>query len=153
MIAVRQLNEKYSDELATILSTDEKLHKELSPKSEMITISGTEYMQGCQNWETKKVGKCFAIVQDNKAVGSISFAHKDENTASVGYWIKSDMWGKGFCTQAFRQILLIVKDAGYTKVVGSIVKSNIASKKVWEKQNAIFSEDVERYYPLIQLYN
>lgn len=33
LIVVKQLSLKYSDELAEILSTDKKLHKELSPNS------------------------------------------------------------------------------------------------------------------------
>lgn len=117
MLTVNALNEKYSNDLAEILSTDEKLHRELSPNSKMIIINGIKYLKGCMKWENKKKGKCFAIVKDNKSIGSISFAHKDEKTAGIGYWIKS----------------------------------NIASKRLWEKYNAIFLEDTERYYPTIDL--
>lgn len=117
MLTVRALDEKYSNDLAEILSTDEKLHRELSPNSKLIIIDGIEYLKGCMKWENKKKGKCFAIVNDTKAIGSISFTHKDEKTASIGYWIKS----------------------------------NIASKRLWEKYNAIFQEDTERYYPIIDL--
>lgn len=117
MLTVRALNEKYSNELAEILSADEKLHKELSPNSKRVIIDGIEYLKGCMKWADKKRGKCFAIVKDTRAIGSISFSHKDEKTASIGYWIKS----------------------------------NIASKRLWENYNAIFQEDTERYYPTIDL--
>lgn len=151
LIVVKQLSLKYGDELAEILSTDKKLHKELSPNSKLTTINGLEYVQGCIKWETKKRGRCFAIVKNDRAVGSISFVHKDDEIASLGYWIKSDAWGQGICTQAFKQMLLIVKELGYASVTASILKENIASKKIWEKYNATFKEDDERYYPIIKL--
>lgn len=44
LIVVKQLSLKYSDELAEILSTDKKLHKELSPNSKLTTINGLEYV-------------------------------------------------------------------------------------------------------------
>lgn len=110
-----------------------------------------EYLSGCMKWENKKRGKCFAIVKGTKSIGSISFAYKDEKTASIGYWIKSNEWGKGFCSQAFQKMLLIVKEEGYTYVTASILKSNIASKRIWEKYNAIFLEDTQRYYPIMEL--
>lgn len=50
-----------------------------------------------------------------------------------------------------KEMLLIVKAEGYTYVTASILKSNIASKRLWEKYNAIFQEDTERYYPIIDL--
>ena len=81
LIVVKQLSLKYSDELAEILSTDKKLHKELSPNSKLTTINGLEYVQGCIKWETKKRGRCFAIVKNDRAVGSISFVHKDDEIA------------------------------------------------------------------------
>nr|WP_307992383.1 GNAT family N-acetyltransferase [uncultured Niameybacter sp.] len=151
MLTVRALDEKYSNDLAEILSTDEKLHRELSPNSNMVIIDGIEYLKGCMKWENKKRGKCFAIVKNAKAIGSISFSYKDEKTAGIGYWIKSNEWGNGFCSQAFKEMLLIVKGEGYTHVTASIFKSNIASKRLWEKYDAIFLEDTERYYPIIDL--
>lgn len=48
-------------------------------------------------------------------------------------------------------MLLIVKELGYASVTASILKENIASKKIWEKYNATFKEDDERYYPIIKL--
>lgn len=151
MLKIREINEKYSNELAEVLSTDEKLHRQLSLNSKMMVIDGTEYLKGCRKWESKKDGKCFAVVNDNKAIGSISFAYKDEKTASIGYWIKSNEWGKGFCTQAFKEILLIAKREEYTYVTASILKRNIISKRIWENYNATFLEDIDRYYPTIEL--
>ena len=48
-------------------------------------------------------------------------------------------------------MLLIVKEEGYAYITASILKSNIASKRLWEKYNAIFLEDTERYYPVMEL--
>ena len=151
MIAVCKLNETYSEQLAEILSTDMKLYYILSPNAKMERIIGAEYLQGCKTWETKRQGRCFAIVEGNRAIGSISYSYKEEQIASVGYWLRSDMWGKGFGTQAFGQMLSIVRKAGYTKLTASILKDNIASKEIWGKYNAIFDMDDERYYPLIIL--
>lgn len=54
MLTIRTLNEKYSNELAEILSTDEKLHRELSPNSKLVIIDGMEHLSGCMKWENKK---------------------------------------------------------------------------------------------------
>lgn len=151
MVIIKELDCKYSGQLAEVLSTDEKLHRKLSPNSEMTTISALEYMQGCKNWEAIKNGKCFAIVWEKQAVGSISFIHKDDETASVGYWLKSDMWGRGICTQAFKHIIILLQNTGYKYVTASILKENIASKRIWEGYNTTFRKDDKRYYPIIKL--
>ena len=151
MLIIKELDFKYSGQLAEILSTDEKLHRKLSPNSELTLISALEYMQGCKKWEATKNGKCFAIVWEKQAVGSISFRHKDDETAGVGYWLKSDMWGKGICTQAFKHIITVLQNTEYKYVTASILKENIASKRIWEGYNATFREDDKRYYPKIKL--
>lgn len=54
LIVVKQLSLKYGDELAEILSTDKKLHKELSPNSKLTTINGLEYDKDAQNGRLKR---------------------------------------------------------------------------------------------------
>jgi len=151
MLEIVKLDIKYCAALAEIISTDASLHKWLTPSKSMRTISSDEYYQSCREWETKKNGVNFCILYEGTPIGSISYAHKDDETAAYGMWIASEYWNRGHGTDALEKFKKIVKDAGYAFLTGSIEKSNPRSKRICEKCNANFTEDENRVYPLFIL--
>lgn len=151
MIEILKLDKTHSDILANILSYDRALHKILSPSQAMTLISGEEYYTGCIEWKKRKNGCCYTVLIDDVPIGSISYTHKAEDTAAVGAWIKSDLWNHGNGTRILSQFKGIVKAEGYKYLAGSILKSNPRSKRMCEKCGAVFTEDMDRWYPIFEL--
>ena len=151
MIEILKLDKTHSDILANILSADGALHEFLTPNQAMKLISGDEYYDGCLEWEKRKNGCCYTVLIDGVPIGSISFTHKADNTATVGAWIKSDLWNLGYGTQILSKFKGIVKAKGYKYLTGSILKSNPRSKRMCEKCGAAFTEDIDRWYPMFLL--
>jgi RimJ/RimL family protein N-acetyltransferase len=151
MLKIVNLDGKYCDELAAILSTDSSLHKFLSPDQLMTEISGDDYYSGCADWETKKDGRVFCVLFEQTPIGSISYVHKDALTASVGMWVASEFWNKGLGAQILNIFTKMVKDYGYKYLTGVIQKWNPRSKSMCEKCGAIFKEDQIKWYPTLRL--
>lgn len=151
MLKIMRLERKYCDELAVILSTDYRLHKFLSENEEMIEISRDRYYEGCIDWQLKKRGYCFCIMLDGIPIGSISYVHKDFETASVGMWISSNYWNKGFGTYILKEFMEIVKNKGYKFIVVTIQKKNLRSKRMCEKYGSIFKSDRNKWYIKIRI--
>lgn len=150
-IYLQTIQEKYADDLVDIINTDEKLRVELGSKEK--TTKRDEFTSTIQQWQNRTNSKTFAIVLHDKAIGSISLSHikEDERIAQVGYWIGSNYWNKGYTTQAFAQILDLARKLKIKLVTCSIKKDNFASKIIWQKFNAVFEEDDERFYPKVNL--
>ena len=146
MIEIAKLEMKHCDALAEIMSTDTDLHAFLyeTPPSPMPAVSATKFYENSKAWETKKNGVTFSILTDGVPIGTISYIHEDEQTASVGMWITSTHWNGGYGTAALSQFKDIVKAAGYAFLTGSIQKTNPRSKRVAEKLGATFPMDIER---------
>ncbi|MFA7673894.1 MAG: GNAT family N-acetyltransferase [Clostridia bacterium] len=146
-LEIVKLDRKYCDVLAKILSTDASLHKFLSPNQVMSEMFGEDYYNSCLNWETKKNGQNFCILFNKVPIGSISYAHKDTETASVGMWISSGYWNTGLGTQILKIFMEVVRSNGYSYLTGSIQKWNPRSKRMCEKCGATFKEDENKWYP------
>ncbi len=151
MIQIAPRNRNLNSAMAKILSTDRWLHQELAGSLPIMRVTGDGYDAGCRAWEARKHGTCYAITNDGVAIGSISFAPAGDGAASVGYWIRSDLWNRGYGTCALMQMKEILKAAGYRSMTASILKTNSASKKVWEKCGAVFTESGERCFPHVTL--
>lgn len=79
----------------------------------------------------------FAIEADRQVVGSIA-AYRYENihqyTAELGYYIGEDWWGKGYATEAVRQICdFIFKTSDILRIFAEPFAHNRASCRVLEK--------------------
>lgn len=150
-IEIKKLDLTYCDEIANILSSDEKLHTALTPNRPCRMISGKEYYEGCKAWELQKNGVNYVILDNGAPIGSISYSKKDALTARCGYWIKSSLWGKGYCTKSFALFLPIVKKAGFSFLTASIIKDNKASLKIWAKYTDNIKIHGDRYIPVVEL--
>jgi len=75
----------------------------------------------------------FCIMYDNQKVGIIALGEKQEGVLCWGTAILEEFRGKGIATKAFELILVEAKKQGYSKIISSCAKSNIASRKLHQK--------------------
>ena len=79
----------------------------------------------------------FAIEADGKLIGSISAtrcANIHFRTAELGYYLGEPYWGKGFATEAVRQICdYIYRDTDIIRIFAEPFAYNTASCRVLEK--------------------
>ena len=69
----------------------------------------------------------------NIKLGPINFTHK---TGVISYFIgDKELWGKGYATQAIKEISKIAKKKGLKKIKAGLYEMNIGSKKILEKNN------------------
>ena len=79
------------------------------------------------------VKKTFKIHLGNIKLGPINFTHK---RAAISYFIgDKELWGKGYATQAIKEITKIAKKMGLKKLKAGLYEMNIGSKKILEKNN------------------
>lgn len=79
----------------------------------------------------------FAITVDSKAVGSISVFRQGNihrQTAELGYYIAEEYWGKGFMTEAVKQVCQYVfEKSDIIRIFAEPFAHNAASCQVLEK--------------------
>lgn len=84
----------------------------------------------------------FAIVADNKVVGSIGVFRKDNihfRTAELGYYVAEPYWGKGVCTKAVKQICdYVFENTDVIRIFAEPFAHNTASCRVLEKAGFVF---------------
>jgi len=148
---INQLSEIQSNDLVSILNFDKKLKKELKSQRKNITIK--DFVEYNKKWAIKNNAQIFAIVLKNKAIGSISLSYisMQNKTARIGYWLASDYWSKGYVSQAFKLILDLAKKMKLENVSSTIEKENKASRRIWEKYQAQFTEKNNKIIPIINL--
>lgn len=75
----------------------------------------------------------FCIMYDKQKVGIIALSEKQAGVLSWGSGIVEEYRGKGIATKAFELILVEAKKQGYSKIVSSCAKTNIASRNLHKK--------------------
>lgn len=75
----------------------------------------------------------FCIKFENKKVGIISLTEKENRTLSWGTAIIKEYQRKGIATKAFKLAVRKAKRKGYTKILSSCAKDNIASQNLHKK--------------------
>ena len=77
--------------------------------------------------------------------GGIYHSHHPETEVwSIGYSIRSDMWGKGITTEAMKKILEYARSTRDVKeIAGTFAVDNIGSRRVMEKLGMSYLEDTE----------
>lgn len=145
MVTIEELSSFHANNLAMIISTDEKLHHMLNPVGTvgMTKTSSGEFLKSTHDWMTKTQSITYAILKDNTAIGIISIAkiNKLLQTASIGYWISSNYWNQGITTHAFLLILSKAKEMKIEIVSAKIQKTNKYSIKLWKRYNTVFIDN------------
>ena len=79
----------------------------------------------------------FAIVHDNKCIGSIGVFRQGNihfKTAELGYYIGEQYWGRGLMTQAVKDICeYVFENSDIIRIFSEPFANNIASQRVLEK--------------------
>lgn len=87
----------------------------------------------------------YFICKDGRMIGEIMFRKRlspyllKNSLGHIGYKIKHSERGKGYCTQALKLLLNKAFLDGYTELMISCNKNNIASSRVIEKNGGIFN--------------
>ena len=66
-------------------------------------------------------------------VGSCGLIRKPSGAVELGYWIARDHWGRGYATEAGRQMIEIARTIGLRRLDASYFSDNPASGRVLEK--------------------
>jgi RimJ/RimL family protein N-acetyltransferase len=106
------------------------------------TVADAEnYIRAVLNAETDSK-YAFAIVDDNRAVGSIGVFRKENihrRTAEMGYYVAEPYWGKGICTNAVKEICgYVFEKTDIVRIFAEPFAHNAASCRVLEKARFIF---------------
>ncbi len=86
-------------------------------------------------WKTGKAYQ-FGIEVDNEIVGGISLdkIDKDNQSATLGYWLGKKHWSQGIMTEASKMILeFAFNDLKLRRINSGVFKPNKASARVLEK--------------------
>jgi RimJ/RimL family protein N-acetyltransferase len=70
---------------------------------------------------------------DPELVGSCGLGRRPSGAVELGYWIARAHWGKGYATEASRQLLEIARTLGLARLEASHFVDNPASGRVLEK--------------------
>ncbi|MGL6201793.1 MAG: GNAT family N-acetyltransferase [Lachnospiraceae bacterium] len=103
------------------------------------TIKDAIWWINMANEHDGKDGIFRLITVDDKIVGNISVEQKSDvfgKDAEIGYLIETESWSKGIATEAVKQICKIAfSELNIIRITGLVYESNIASRKVLEKNN------------------
>ena len=100
-------------------------------KYEYCTLSQTEAEKLVATWNEKsyqgRYFEMFAIVENGEIVGNASLYERSEHIVSCGLKVYPEFRGKGYATQAYRLLLSLAKQHGYTVAVAQVLAENAAS--------------------------
>jgi len=153
LISIEVIDRKHCEALSLIVSTDTELARHLYGQGKApAPTSEYEFFEQCKRWEHKNGGFCYAVLLDGVAIGTASYVPiRGGETAGVGFYISSKYWGKGYGTELLNELKNTLKEKGFKYITGNMPKSNIASKRVFEKCGAKFKECGDRVYSVIEL--
>ena len=86
-------------------------------------------------WESAERA-VFAITRqvDGCLVGAMSLANITDGSGEVGYWLGADYWGKGYATEACRELLRFAReDMQLKRLHATVLMRNPASSHVLKK--------------------
>lgn len=87
------------------------------------------------HWRKKKAF-IFGIIlkETNTLIGDVGIRNIKDKTASVGYWLSKEYWGKGIMTEALKLVLEFgFKKLKLHRIYGDCFEKNIGSHKVLTK--------------------
>ena len=152
IIRLEKVTLNNSADLAEILSSDKPLAKANGSKLKKVTAE--EFFEKTKDWQDSTNSESYVIIKDNSSIGLTSLSHMAQESASVGCWISSKEWHKGYATQSqsFELLLQIAKNRGIKCVVSTINKDNVTSLRIWEKAGAVIDKSSEKAKAQINLF-
>ncbi|MFA5405393.1 MAG: GNAT family N-acetyltransferase [Ignavibacteria bacterium] len=93
-----------------------------------------KWLEFCKESDEKKDNFLFAIELNGELIGGIGLHKKTEHCFDVGYWIAEKHWGKGYATEALKEITdLALNELKIDRIQAYVFDGNISSEKVLEK--------------------
>jgi RimJ/RimL family protein N-acetyltransferase len=96
-----------------------------------------EWIQGHEEAFEKGRQATFAVIlrETESLIGAIGLVLNDRfDRADLGYWIAKPRWGKGYCTEAAREVLRYgFTELGLNRIQATHMTRNPASGKVMQK--------------------
>ena len=93
----------------------------------------------------------YAITLNGQIIGCVGLlVYSDgnhywgENNAELGYWIAEDFWGNNYaCEESEKLLIQGFKDLKLNKIFASFRKNNLQSKRVLEKLNFKYFDELQ----------
>lgn len=130
-------------------ASDDEVTEFLMWKTHESIEDTASYIQYCINSlaDEKVITWGIRNVIDNKLLGTIDLSEYEENIYEIGYVISKKYWGKGYATEATKEIINYVKSNDETKeIVGIAFEGNYGSIKVLEKCGMRFVKIIPDYF-------
>ena len=106
----------------------------------------------CKMWANEYVNKDrynWAIVFNNRVIGSIDITKIFEDKAYIGWQIDNSFWNQGIMTEAAIAVLkYMFENVGITTLYSSYIPENIGSGRVMEKIG-MTPTDADDYYSFL----
>ncbi len=84
--------------------------------------------------ERSPLGVWAVETKEAEFVGWFMLLKAKEPDPELGFMIRRDQWGKGYATEAARRLVdFALYDLGYSAVLGTVRRENVASARVLEK--------------------
>lgn len=73
--------------------------------------------------------------EDGQLIGGISISNENKGQAEeLGYWLSEELWGKGFMTEAAKQVIeYSFKTLKHQSIIAKVFDDNPASQRILEK--------------------
>jgi RimJ/RimL family protein N-acetyltransferase len=95
-------------------------------------------------------GKDTAIGSIGLVVGAASNHDLPDNEAEIGYWIGVPFWGRGYVTEATRELIRhAFEDLGVETLWCSYFDGNDSSRRITEKCGFVYQRTEQREWPLL----
>ena len=88
----------------------------------------------------------FAICIEGKHIGAISLSQVDGVCYELGWILDKEYQGKGYATEAAKELVSLAKSLGAIKIIAHCDTRNVASRRVMEKLGMKFVLEQDRKY-------
>lgn len=137
--------------LREIVETDAEEAFELNSDPEVLRYTGdepfesieqaAEFLRNYSHYKTYGFGRWAVIRKEDEAwLGWCGLKFNPEtNEHDLGFRFKKKYWSKGYASEAAKECAKLAFDKfGFSELVGNVMQSNVASKKVLEKMGMVF---------------
>jgi RimJ/RimL family protein N-acetyltransferase len=134
VVTLKRFEEEDTIKLAVLLNEDRVLLLEMGfPEGSYVTPRDARRV--VRGWERARSSVCFAVMEDFRFVGMISFSkvNRKKREASAGCWIGSGFRNSGISSETFDLLLREAREMGIARLSAAISSEDQYSREVWEK--------------------
>ena len=130
-VELKQFSEKHIPALCELLN-NENISKWLLQIPFPYTLQDAEFwINKCKENPEEKKDFAFAIETEGSLIGGIGLHIKSEHSAEVGYWLGEKHWGKGYMSEALKEITSYgFNELSLVRITAHVFEGNIRSEKL-----------------------